>query len=93
MDNQHRKISGYRDLSQTEIDLMNAIKAQEAETAALLGRVSAHLRSAARSGADTGDALRQLAIGRSEFEGAFMRLVRSVAQPATPWVGALNAPY
>lgn len=27
MDNQHRKITGYRDLSQQEIDMMNVIKA------------------------------------------------------------------
>lgn len=27
MDNQHRKITGYRDLSEQEIDLMNVIKA------------------------------------------------------------------
>lgn len=27
MDNQHKKITGYRDLSQEEIDLMNRIKA------------------------------------------------------------------
>lgn len=27
MDNQHRKISGYRELTQAEIDLMNKIKA------------------------------------------------------------------
>lgn len=26
MDNQHKKIKGYRDLSQEEIDLMNRIK-------------------------------------------------------------------
>ena len=31
MENQHRKITGYRDLSQTEIDLMNRIKAKGAE--------------------------------------------------------------
>ena len=31
MDNQHRKIAGYRELSQTEIDLMNRIKAKGAE--------------------------------------------------------------
>ena len=31
MENQHRKISGYRELSQTEIDLMNRIKAKGAE--------------------------------------------------------------
>src|SRR5690554_6276036 len=31
MDNQHRKIKGYRELSQGEIDLMNRIKAKGAE--------------------------------------------------------------
>ena len=31
MENQHRKITGYRELSQTEIDLMNRIKAKGAE--------------------------------------------------------------
>lgn len=31
MDNQHRKIAGYRELSQEEIDLMNRIKAKGAE--------------------------------------------------------------
>lgn len=31
MENQHRKIAGYRELSQAEIDLMNRIKAKGAE--------------------------------------------------------------
>ena len=31
MDNQHRKIKGYRELSQEEVDLMNAIKTKGAE--------------------------------------------------------------
>lgn len=31
MENQHRKISGYRELSQEEIDLMNRIKAKGSE--------------------------------------------------------------
>lgn len=31
MENQHRKIKGYRELSQEEIDLMNRIKAKGAE--------------------------------------------------------------
>lgn len=35
MDNQHRKISGYRELSQEEVDLMNRIKASGAELLAL----------------------------------------------------------
>lgn len=44
MDNQHRKISGYRELSQEEVDLMNRIKAKGAELlqlqAELAGRLS-----------------------------------------------------
>ncbi len=31
MDNQHQKITGYRDLSQAEIGLMSAVKAKESE--------------------------------------------------------------
>ena len=45
MENQHRKITGYRELSQAEIDLMNRIKAKgaellelQAELVCLLGR-------------------------------------------------------
>lgn len=39
MDNQHRKITGYRDLSQEEIDLMNRIKAKGGELLALHGEL------------------------------------------------------
>lgn len=35
MDNQHRKITGYRELSQQEIDLMNRIKAKGIELLSL----------------------------------------------------------
>jgi len=40
MDNQHKKITGYRDLSQSEIDGMNSIKALEADAGALFKQVS-----------------------------------------------------
>lgn len=43
MDNQHRMIAGYRELSQEEIDLMNAIKAHAALTQELHVRIEAHL--------------------------------------------------
>ncbi len=47
MDNQHRKIAGYRELSQEEVDLMNRIKAKGAELLALqaelVGRLSTDL--------------------------------------------------
>lgn len=39
MDNQHKKITGYRDLTQAEIDGMNSIKALEADAGALFKQI------------------------------------------------------
>ena len=77
MENQHRKITGYRELTQGEIDLMNRIKATEALVADLAADV--------RGTVPAGEPQRQAAIAVTAFEEAFMRLVRAVAQPATPW--------
>ena len=41
MDNQHRHINGYRELSQEEIDLMNQIKAKGEELRALVQKIEA----------------------------------------------------
>lgn len=43
MENQHRKISGYRELTQAEIDLMNEIKAVGPVLEALFKKVKAHV--------------------------------------------------
>ncbi len=75
MDNQHQKIKGYRDLSQDEINLMNDCKSLESSTASLVALIKAE------DGVDQ----RQLAIAKTEFEHAFMRLVRSIARPESPW--------
>ena len=48
MDNQHRKIKGYRELSQEEVDLMNRIKAKGAELLSLQAELATKL------GKDTG---------------------------------------
>lgn len=39
MDNQHKKITRYRDLSQAEIDLMNLIKEKSAELGGIINMV------------------------------------------------------
>jgi len=44
MENQHRKISGYRELTQEEIDLMNRIKTKGAELLELQSEVAKHVR-------------------------------------------------
>lgn len=43
MDNQHKKIKGYRDLGRAEIDLMNRIKAKGAELLALHAELAGRL--------------------------------------------------
>ena len=71
MENQHRQIKGYRELSQTEIDLMNEIKSKGAE----LGDLVAKLRAA--EGLDQ----RWVSIGATDLQTGLMALTRSVAQP------------
>lgn len=78
VDNQHKKITGFRDLTEDEIELINVIKGHEAGLASLLHQVMGSIAK--------GEGMRQAAIARTEFEGAFMRLVRAVAQPESPWV-------
>ena len=71
MENQHRKIKGYRELSQFEIDLMNEIKSKGAE----LGELVEKLRTTA--GLDQ----RWISIGATDLQTGLMALTRGVAQP------------
>jgi hypothetical protein len=73
VENQHEKITGYRDLSQEEIDLMNEIKALGIQ----VGELVEKLREFA--GLDQ----RWVSIGQTNVQLGFMGLVRSVAQPTT----------
>lgn len=43
MDNQHRIIKGYRDLTQADIELINKVKAHGLATAALIDEVKLHV--------------------------------------------------
>lgn len=96
MDNQHRKIKGYRELSQEEIDLMNRIKAKGAELLELQAEVVRHLDKQTGKFMDnpvsTGnkheyhafmaaEPLRWAAIGKTDIQTGVMALVRAVAQP------------
>ena len=73
MDNQHRQIKGYRELSQGEIDLMNEIKAKGVELGALVTK----LRTT--EGLDQ----RWISIGTTDLQIGLMALTRGVAQPST----------
>ena len=45
MDNQHRKITGYRELTQNEIDLMNEVKALGSQMQAVFQKVKQHIEN------------------------------------------------
>ena len=71
MENQHRKIKGYRELSQAEIDGMNSVKALEKDALGLLDQL--------------GDLPevdhRRLAVAKTNIEQACMWAVKAVARP------------
>ncbi|AQW88976.1 hypothetical protein pEaSNUABM50_00462 [Erwinia phage pEa_SNUABM_50] len=71
MDNQHKHIKGYRDLSQKEVDAMNEIK----QLAATIGELIEKLEST-----ESVDK-RWLAIAKTDLQKGFMSAVRSVAKP------------
>ena len=90
MDNQHRKISGYRELSQTEIDLMNKIKALGPQIQSVVEKIKAHVgeqRLAADSNSeemgrlDAADPEMWVGWGAGSAQLALMQLTRAVAQP------------
>lgn len=71
MENQHRKIKGYRELSQDEIDMMNEIKSMGIK----LGELTDKLQ------ANTTLDQRWVAIGKTDLQIGLMALTRSVAKP------------
>lgn len=73
MENQHKKIKGYRELTQAEIDLMNEVKAKGVE----LGELVEKLMKA--DGLDK----RWISIGKTDLQTGLMALVRGIAQPET----------
>ena len=71
MENQHRQIKGYRELSQDEIDAMNAVK--------LLGVEIGNQISALQD--DENIDQRWVAIGKTQLQQGLMALTRAVAKP------------
>ena len=73
MDNQHKQIKGYRDLSQEEIDLMNEAKSLAVQVGNLVAKIQ---------GAPLTDK-RWASIAQTDLQKGFMSLIRAVAQPTT----------
>lgn len=73
MENQHKKIKGYRDLSQAEIDAMNEAKALADNVGSLVEKLQG------QDGLDQ----RWIATAKTDLQKGFMSLIRGIAQPTT----------
>jgi len=73
MDNQHKHIKGYRDLTEAEINAMNAVKT----AAEGVGKIIEDLEN-------TPDLdQRWVSIAKTDLQKGFMAAVRSIARPTT----------
>lgn len=79
MDNQHKLIKGYRDLTQEEIDLMNEAKELSVKVGELVFKLAASDAVPTEDGIDQ----RWLAIGKTHLQQGFMAVIRSIARPTT----------
>ena len=73
MDNQHKQIKGYRDLSQAEIDAMNAVKAEASRVGILIEELEKNAQLDQR----------WVFIAKEDLQKGFMAAVRAIAQPTT----------
>ena len=74
VDNQHKKISGYRDLSETEIAAMNDLKDTERRLLVTLDQI-----------ADDSNG-RHVALAKTHIETGFMFAIKAIAKPEPYYV-------
>ena len=73
MDNQHKQIKGYRDVSQSEIDQMNKAKMLAIQVGELVEQMQNN------SELDQ----RWVAFGKTDLQKGFMSIIRAIAKPET----------
>ncbi|MGE1004209.1 DUF7681 family protein [Ralstonia pseudosolanacearum] len=97
MDNQHKLITGYRDLTEDEVALMNEVKAKASEVGTLVEKLRGRLPAFKIEGnpVQVGDQTlvavsdeayetdRWMTIGQDHLQQGFMALTRAVARPTT----------
>jgi DNA-binding transcriptional MerR regulator len=71
MENQHRRIKGYRELSADQIELINEIKAQGNDLGIALDTI----------GQDLDIDQRSLSLARTHLQQGFMWLIRAITRP------------
>ena len=92
MENQHEKITGYRDLTQDEIDLMNEGKALAERCGEYIAKLRRYVPQN-MSGPAGGEAdafkpgatldQRWINIGATDLQRGFMAVIRGIARPTT----------
>ena len=80
MDNQHRKIKGYRELSEQEIDLMNEVKDLAIKVGVVVDKL---MKADFCTNSDQVPDARWVAAGKTQLQMGFMALNRSIAKPET----------
>lgn len=78
------KITGYRQLSQVEVDLMNEGKALAEQCGAYIAKLRTYHDSlGAADGSDLQLDQRWISIGATDLQRGFMAVIRGIAQPTT----------
>lgn len=77
MDNQHRKIKGYRELTEVEIANMNKVK----ELGIKIGELADDLRNARSTDGRMVHDQRWINIGATDMQKGLMALTRSIDRP------------
>jgi hypothetical protein len=85
---QQPKITGYRQLSQAEVALMNEGKALAEQCGAYIDKLRKHPQSKPDQAPIESDALvpldqRWVSIGATDLQRGFMAVIRGIAQPTT----------
>ena len=83
MENQHREIKGYRDLSQEEIDAMNECKALAEQCGAMIAKLRDPANAPKTEGGPHSFDQRWVSIGATHLQEGWMAVIRGIAQPTT----------
>ena len=89
MDNQHKLIKGYRDLSQEDIDLMKKIKVLAEQVGELVKELEAKTQNdyyedeSPDDGEEAITAMTWVSHGKKDLQLGFMQLTRAIAKPST----------
>ena len=85
MENQHRHITGYRELSPIEVGLMNEIKAKAESVGALVEKLKSLHYTVGDTDTVTNERpdQRWVSIGATHLQQGFMAHTRAVAKPTT----------